>query len=409
MGRLLSSLLLLLTFATPVLGGPTFIPPRTGLVADDIGLLINEDDPLSRATGAHYQKVRRIPDGNVIRLHFTPGQSAISPDRFAALKQQIDAETPRHVQAFAVAWTMPYRVGCMSLTSALAFGFDERFCSRQCGRTAASPYFNAAGSYPFTEHGLRPAMMLAGHDEAAVRSLIDRGVAADSSFPAGNALLMSTSDRARNVRAAYFEQTAKELEGVFPIEVLAADTIAAREDVLFFFTGLASVPGIETLRFAPGALADHLTSFGGQLTDSSQMSALRWLEAGATASYGTVTEPCNHPQKFPLPAVAMFFYAGGATAIEAYWKSGAWPGEGVFIGEPLSRPFGWQASERSPGVWELRLHAPRPGRVHLEHARSPMGPFRPVSASRPIVRGMNRLTLTTAANSGFLRPAFTVH
>ena len=72
-------------------------------VAEDIGLLINEDDPLSRATGAHYQKVRRIPDGNVIRLHFTPGQSAISPDRFAALKQQIDAETPRHVQAFAVA------------------------------------------------------------------------------------------------------------------------------------------------------------------------------------------------------------------------------------------------------------------------------------------------------------------
>jgi len=194
-----------------------------------------------------------------------------------------------------------------------------------------------------------------------------------------------------------------------PIEVLAADTIAAREDVLFFFTGLASVSGIETLRFAPGALADHLTSFGGQLTDSSQMSALHWLEAGATASYGTVTEPCNHRQKFPLPAVAMFFYAGGATAIEAYWKSVAWPGEGVFIGEPLSRPFGWQASERSPGVWELRLHAPRPGRVHLEHARSPMGPFRPVSASRPIVRGMNRLTLTTAANSGFLRPAFTVH
>ena len=65
---------------------------------------------------------------------------------------------------------------------------------------------------------------------------------------------MSTSDRACNVRAAHFEQTAKELEGVFPIEVLAADTIAAREDVLFFFTGLASVPGIETLRFAPGAL-----------------------------------------------------------------------------------------------------------------------------------------------------------
>jgi threonine synthase len=29
------------------------------------------------------------------------------------------------------------------------------------------------------------------------------------------------------------------------------------------------------------------------------MSALRWLEAGASGSYGTVVEPCNHPAKFP--------------------------------------------------------------------------------------------------------------
>jgi hypothetical protein len=26
--------------------------------------------------------------------------------------------------------------------------------------------------------------------------------------------------------------------------------------------------------------------------------------------------------------------------IEAYWKSVAWPGQGIFIGEPLARPFG---------------------------------------------------------------------
>ena len=113
MRRFLSSLLLLLSLATPVLGTPTFVPPRTGLVPEDIGLLINEDDPVSRATGAHYQKVRRIPDGNVIRLRFSAERTTISPDRFAVLIQQIDSETPRHVQAHAVAWTMPYRVGCM--------------------------------------------------------------------------------------------------------------------------------------------------------------------------------------------------------------------------------------------------------------------------------------------------------
>ncbi len=406
MRRFLSSLLLLLSLATPVLGTPTFVPPRTGLVPEDIGLLINEDDPVSRATGAHYQKVRRIPDGNVIRLRFSAERTTISPDRFAVLKQQIDSETPRHVQAYAVAWTMPYRVGCMSLTSALAFGFDERFCSKQCGRTAASPYFNAAGSKPFAEYGLRPAMMLAGRDEAAVRQLIDRGVAADGTFPAGRAYLMNTTDQARNVRAAHFEEAAKALAGLLPVDVLTADTITARQDVLFYFTGLASVPGIETLRFMPGALADHLTSFGGQLTDSSQMSALNWLAAGATASYGTVTEPCNHPQKFPLPAVAMLFYAGGATAIEAYWKSVAWPGEGVFVGEPLARPFAPSFRWNSPREIGGRLFSVRPGTVQLTHAASPVGPFRRIGPAMPLRRGINHLRFPVDVADGFLRLAF---
>jgi len=70
------------------------------------------------------------------------------------------------------------------------------------------------------------------------------------------------------------------------------------------------------------------------------MSALRWLEAGATASYGTVVEPCNFPQKFPDPGVAMRHYLDGDTAVEAYWKSVVWPGQGLFIGEPLARPYG---------------------------------------------------------------------
>jgi hypothetical protein len=110
-------------------------------------------------------------------------------------------------------------------------------------------------------------------------------------------------------------------------------------DVLFYFTGKDRVDGLDTLRFLPGAIADHVTSAGGQLTDSSQMSALRWLEAGATGSYGTVVEPCNLPQKFPHPAVVAAMYLRGETLIEAYWKSVAMPGQGVFVGEPLAAPF----------------------------------------------------------------------
>jgi uncharacterized protein (TIGR03790 family) len=86
-------------------------------------------------------------------------------------------------------------------------------------------------------------------------------------------------------------------------------------------------------------VADHLTSAGGILSGSSQMSILGWLRAGATGSYGTVVEPCNFPVKFSSPGVLMDYYLKGNTLIEAYWKSVAEPGQGIFVGEPLAKPF----------------------------------------------------------------------
>ena len=137
-----------------------------------------------------------------------------------------------------------------------------------------------------------------------------------------------------------------------------------RDDVMAYFTGLAHVRGLESLRFRPGAVADHLTSSGGKLTDSDQMSALAWLEAGATGSYGTVTEPCNFPQKFPHPGVFLLHYLNGDALIEAYWKSVAWPAEGVFIGEPLARPFGARV-RMGRGGWVLEAHSAVSGRRYL--------------------------------------------
>jgi uncharacterized protein (TIGR03790 family) len=72
------------------------------------------------------------------------------------------------------------------------------------------------------------------------------------------------------------------------------------------------------------------------------MSALDWLKQGATASYGTVTEPCNRVGKFPSPAVFFDRYLRGDTLLEAYWKSVEMPGQGLFLGEPLARPYALQ-------------------------------------------------------------------
>jgi uncharacterized protein (TIGR03790 family) len=78
---------------------------------------------------------------------------------------------------------------------------------------------------------------------------------------------------------------------------------------------------------------------GGDLLGTGQMSVLRWLQAGSTATYGTVSEPCNHWQKFPNPLVLLKHYLHGETATEAYWKSVAWPTQGLFVGEPLAAPY----------------------------------------------------------------------
>ncbi len=69
------------------------------------------------------------------------------------------------------------------------------------------------------------------------------------------------------------------------------------------------------------------------------MSILEWISAGATGSYGTVVEPCNFLEKFPDVPVLLRRYLAGETLIEAYWKSVAMPGQGIFIGEPLARPY----------------------------------------------------------------------
>lgn len=394
----------LLLGSQPAIAAPQILLPRTGISADELALLINDDDPLSRQTGAYYQQARHIPEENVIHLRFPVGKTALSIQEFEPLKAEVDRLTPKHIQAYAVAWTQPYRVGCMSMASALAMGFDDKYCSPKCGPTAASGYFNAPGTYPFTDHKLRPAMMLAGTGFDEIKALIDRGVASDSTFPDGKAYLLNTSDKARSVRAMQFDLTKTELKGLIPIEEIEADSIVDRKDVLFYFTGLAQVPNLNTLAFKAGALADHLTSFGGQLTDSKQMSSLRWLEAGATASFGTVTEPCNHQQKFPVPAIAMFHYLLGNTAIEAYWKSVAWPGEGIFIGEPLARPFAPRLHPLNDALFELTLISPARALWRIEQSDSAMGPYQPTAKGINLPRGRTTLRLATPAGAkAFIR------
>ena len=156
---------------------------------------------------------------------------------------------------------------------------------------------------------------------------------------------------------------------------------------------------METNRFLDGAIADHLTSSGGVLLASPQMSALAWLKAGATGSYGTAFEPCSFARKFPNPGVVITRYLTGETLIEAYWKSVQMPGQGVFVGEPLARPYGGVRSRvvatGSGSVFEVKIRALRPGRYVLQAAPGAIGPFRNVRAT--VVRDFSEQTVRLPA------------
>jgi uncharacterized protein (TIGR03790 family) len=186
---------------------------------------------------------------------------------------------------------------------------------------------------------MRISMLLPTESVERAKALIDRGVGAGFRIVPASAYFLTTSEKPRNSRAGFFPPAGRIAARKLTTKPMQADVLEGEKDVMIYETGMAEVAKLDTLGFLPGALADHLTSLGGDLLGGDQMSALRWLDAGATASYGTVSEPCNHCQKFTNSTVLLKHYVQGNSAIEAYWKSVAWPTQGLFIGEPLAAPY----------------------------------------------------------------------
>ena len=318
--------------------------PASRLTAADLGLIINTADPYSVAVGEYYAVQRGIPPGQILRIAL-PVKPTLTAAEFEVLATQVREHMGAQVQGLALAWTQPYAVECNSITAALTLGFAPEVCRQTCAPSPPSRYFNSSSSQPFTDLGLRPSMLLAMRSVDSARALIDRGIASDQQLgkrwvPLAQAVFVTTPDAPRNVRSVLFPPAGQILERGIEVIRREASESTRLHRVVLYQTGLARVDPIDRTQWLPGALADHLTSFGGQLLAvQGQMSALDWLEAGATASYGTVSEPCNHLQKFPHPQALLAHYLQGASALEAYWRSVAWPAQGVFVGEPLAAPF----------------------------------------------------------------------
>jgi uncharacterized protein (TIGR03790 family) len=397
----------------------TLIEPRSSIQPSEIAVIVNDNDPQSIAVANYYQQERRIPSQNMIHINFDqakiyPGfttNHGIDPIDFLAIQSQVYAATPANIQAYVVSWTVPYRLSYYnyyptnySVTSALAFGVNPNYIEvASCNAMPQNPYYNSNSTTPYSDFHVRPTMQLAGTSVANVKAMIDKAVTAGGTFPTGDGYFVRTADAARSVRWPDEQSTGQAWNRSDALTTFYLDystggpwDLANTKNILFYETGSASLANLATDTFVPGSIGDSLTSFAGdlmgQLKASGQMSALRWLEAGAVASFGTETEPCNHTQKFPQASVLVRNYFQGNTLIEAYTKSVQWPAQGVFVGDPLTKPFGTKATLIN-GTLTIITTILTPGRTYtVSSAPSSSGPFTPIATVS--VPNYQRATIT---------------
>jgi len=309
-----------------------------GLTKERLGVIYDRNDRASTRIAQYYADRRQVPPPNLVGLS-VPHRATVTREELRVLRAEMLEKLPSSVEALLLIWSRPYAAECMSITTAMASGYRPDFCEAGCGPTLVNPLYDTDGWLPADTIGWLPAMLLPSDNEELAHAVIDRGYAADGTRPPGTVFLISTQDTRRNVRSARYGEAEQRLAKRVAVRELHTPIDKPLQDIIAYFTGAARVEEMKMLGFRPGAAADHLTSSGGVLDGGTQMSAVEWLQQGATGSYGSVSEPCNLPEKFPDPAVFFDHYRRGDTLLEAYWKSVDMPGQGLFIGEPLSRPF----------------------------------------------------------------------
>jgi len=358
---LLCSLSLLLATGAAWAGGSGF----------NVVVIANQNSSNSLQLANDYCEQRGVPPQNVLLLNHSWSGGSIScsegelqTNLLTPLFNMLQSrQLTNQIEYVVLSMDLPYEVGATNgentSTSCLFYGFKPDTNSPVPGYPSCSLPDYSFNSYAFSELPFPQgapstattnsflAFLLTDTNLAAAESTLQRGVASDSTFPNQTVLLEKTSDTARNVRYIEFDDAIfnTRIHGSYSMVRTNTDTTTFT-NLLGMETGLGNFD-LATNAFAPGALADSLTSYGGDLLDSrGQTVGLAFLEAGAAGSYGTVIEPCNYTQKFPDP-LNYFYQARGFSLAEAYYQSVANPYQGVMVGEPLSAPF----ARRGVGVW----------------------------------------------------------
>ncbi len=199
----------------------------------------------------------------------------------------------------------------------------------------------------YLRQGLRdqmplPSMMLGyigekGTDVDTVLKTIRRGKASDFLGKRSGFYLIKSDDVRSKCRDGQYAAVKQELAKRGYLATVTTNFPAGAKNVMGLMMGAETVDPSAIGSFAPGAMAEHLTSWSAEF-QKRQTKMTEWLTAGATASAGSVVEPYANPNKFPS---ARFFvhYTTGCTMLEAFYQSIACPLQTLLLGDPMAKPY----------------------------------------------------------------------
>ncbi|MFU8780622.1 MAG: TIGR03790 family protein [Kiritimatiellia bacterium] len=376
------------------------VPSVMAVAPHELLVLANRNEPVSVRIAQAYIQRRQIPRQNLVLLDLAASADYVSMSRASFTREvwmpaqrAISQRRLDHILAWVFSTHIPFRVdhnppvslqGLVFVRNELpgdnAIVRAEYVSPLFAGPAAPQGQVRASHSFAFAAEGLGsqmpiPSMTLGyigtrGNSEEQILQIIERGKSADGTSPRGVVYFVTQDDIRSRVREWQYGPVAETLRSFRREAVVTNALPQGAAAVIGIMMGAADVDLSGIGSFVPGAMGEHLTSFGATFDQAGQTKVTRWVDAGVTGTAGTVTEPLAIWAKFPH---ARFYvhYLSGCTLIESYYLSVRTPLQTMFLGDPLVAPWAVAASLRIAGIAEGEV-VTDPRSIDL-HIQAPFG------------------------------------
>lgn len=345
---------------------------------DNIVIIADPLNPESMYAANYYKAARQVPDSNVIYIHPGADDYQAFVDFNLAALQSLIAErglegqadfvllmpgAPFYIDAPGLVTDQCFEVTRFSISAAYTTAFitdnvlagvPSSFGNRYARNSFVPLAFDSeitwwAGEPSNREDAERYYIgcMLGytgerGNTLGEILDNVDRSVAADYTRPAGTFYFMHTTDDPRSSpRHNSFPNVVAQIQSLGgSAEEQFRFLPQGEDDCLSVLTGKATLDlDNANIGLLAGSYCDHLTSWAAMFDNPDQTKVSAWIRKGATATWGTVEEPCNYPGKFTHARSMAYYYQGLSMGESIFRAVGFTPFQGLMYGDPLCRPF----------------------------------------------------------------------